>query len=335
MALAVVLEEWEREQAALRSRVIRHNDAEWLAGGPDCATDDPFSQLQLVAGLDISFFPSAANDAAAASTDNASCITSDGLGASPLPGTTVAEEPTPAAGAAAGDRAVAALAVLSFPDLQLRHLELLELQLSVPYLPGLLAYREVPAYLELLQRAAAAGVHPQLLMVDGFGVLHPRRCGSASHLGVLAGLPTVGVAKSLLHVEGLLPERKVRAAVAAAAAAPAAPATASEAASEKTQDKRPCSSPPGDTCLPLVAGDGEVLGAAVCGAASSGRPIYVSVGHRISLASAVSVVRRCCHHRVPEPIRQADLLSRAEVRRLLQPSNAGSATALCQAVDEL
>lgn len=131
-----------REQAALRSRVIQHNDAEWLGGGSDCATDDPFSQLQLVAGLDISFFPSAANDAAAASTDNASCITSDGLGASPLPGTKVAEEPTPAAGAAAGDRAVAALAVLSFPDLQLRHLELLELQLSVPYLPGLLAYRQ-------------------------------------------------------------------------------------------------------------------------------------------------------------------------------------------------
>lgn len=50
--------------------------------------------------------------------------------------------------------------------------------------------REVPAYQELLRRAAAAGCAPQLLLVDGFGALHPRRCGSACHLGVLSGLPT-------------------------------------------------------------------------------------------------------------------------------------------------
>jgi hypothetical protein len=59
--------------------------------------------------------------------------------------------------------------------------------------------REVPAFLQVLERAAAAGCHPQLLLVDGFGVLHPRRCGSASHLGVLSGLPTGESGKGCDH----------------------------------------------------------------------------------------------------------------------------------------
>lgn len=73
--------------------------------------------------------------------------------------------------------------------------------LTIPYKSGFLAFREVPPFKVLLARAPQP--QPQLLLVDGFGVLHPRRCGAASHLGVETGLPTIGVGKKLLSVDGL------------------------------------------------------------------------------------------------------------------------------------
>lgn len=134
----------------------------------------------------------------------------------------------------------------------------------------------------------------------------------------------MGVAKRLLRLQGLPPERQVRATAAAAAAAAQTPQRASDEASDGGW--RPLTPPtPGSApalWLPLAAGE-EALGAALCCPGGGGRgqftrPVYVSVGHRISLASALAAVQRCCRHRVPEPIRQADLLSRAEVRRLQQ-----------------
>lgn len=116
---------------------------------------------------------------------------------------------------------------------------------SVPYKSGFLGFREVPAYATLISRlrgraqpppctssrsprpsrassATAGGVEaaalppwPQVFLVDGYGALHHRRCGSASHLGVCCGVPTVGVAKTLLQLEGLH-ERAARAALSAA-----------------------------------------------------------------------------------------------------------------------
>jgi deoxyinosine 3'endonuclease (endonuclease V) len=140
------------------------------------------------------------------------------------------------------------------------------------------------------------------------------------------------VAKSLLLTDGLVSERQVRAAVAklqgSAEAAAAAGGRQRDAAQSDTSGSSGAASEPGGW-LPLVgSGGGEVLGAAVYGSsagagpsgrqgvAPSSRPIYVSVGHRISLDVAVAIVRRLCRHRIPEPIRQADLLSRERVRQM-------------------
>ncbi|XP_027081072.1 uncharacterized protein [Coffea arabica] len=78
-------------------------------------------------------------------------------------------------------------------------------KLDVPYVPGFLAFREAPVLLELLEKMkkSAHPFYPQLLMVDGNGILHPRGFGLACHLGVLADLPTVGIGKNLHHVDGL------------------------------------------------------------------------------------------------------------------------------------
>ncbi|WP_066377350.1 deoxyribonuclease V [Anabaena sp. CA = ATCC 33047] len=100
----------------------------------------------------------------------------------------------------------AAVAVLSFPDLQVIETQLAYRPTSFPYIPGFLSFREIPAILDALEKIHTT---PDMLLCDGQGIAHPRRLGIASHLGVIINIPTIGVAKSLLigkHKE--LPETK-------------------------------------------------------------------------------------------------------------------------------
>ena len=141
---------------------------------------------------------------------------------------------------------------------------------AFPYVPGLLSFREAPPLLVALE---ALRSHVDLMLVDGHGMAHPERFGLACHLGVVTGLATVGVAKSVLSgVHGPLPVRR-------------------------------------GSSVPLIDG-GEVIGAVVR-TRSGVRPVFVSVGHRVTLETAVRVVLECSpRYRIPEPIRQADRLAR-------------------------
>ncbi|XP_009598512.1 uncharacterized protein [Nicotiana tomentosiformis] len=127
----------------------------------------------------------------------------------------------------------------------------------------------------------------ELLMVDGNGLLHPRGFGLACHIGVLADLPTVGVGKNLHHVDGLTQSR-IREILQAA------------------------DSP--ENVLPLIGDSGCTWGAAIQSSQGSLKPIFISVGHRVSLATAIETVKMTCRFRVPEPIRQADIRSREHLR---------------------
>ena len=89
--------------------------------------------------------------------------------------------------------ACAAIAVLRFPDLTIQESAIVRRPVTFPYLPGLLAFREVPVVLEALSSLKKL---PDLLLCDGNGYIHPRRCGFACHQGILSGLPTIGVAKT-------------------------------------------------------------------------------------------------------------------------------------------
>ncbi|AXK32565.1 endonuclease V [Streptomyces armeniacus] len=143
-----------------------------------------------------------------------------------------------------------------------------------PYVPGLLAFRELPAVLDALERL---GRVPDLVVCDGYGLAHPRRFGLASHLGVLTGLATVGVAKTpFVFRHG------------------------------------PVGAARGDSA-PLLDGTEEV-GRALR-TREGVRPVFVSVGHRVSLDSAcahtLSLARR---YRLPETTRRADALCREALR---------------------
>lgn len=138
---------------------------------------------------------------------------------------------------------------------------------TFPYVPGLLSFREIPI---LLETVALLGVEPDVWMVDGHGIAHPRRLGIATHFGLAIGRPTIGCGKSkLCGTHDPVGE---------------------EAGSE----------------TPLRDGD-DVIGTVLRSKARS-TPIIVSPGNGIDLASSVAIVRACLRgYRIPEPTRLAHL----------------------------
>ncbi|MFC4496098.1 endonuclease V [Streptomyces ovatisporus] len=162
-------------------------------------------------------------------------------------------------------------------------------RVAFPYVPGLLAFREIPALLEALDSLREkSGREPGLLVCDGYGRAHPRRFGLASHLGVLTGVPSIGVAKNPFVF------------------------TSAEPGPRR-----------GDSA-PLLDGTEEV-GSALR-TQDGVKPVYVSSGHRVSLQAArahtLSLARR---YRLPETTRCADALCRAALREAVQGEVRGDA----------
>jgi deoxyribonuclease V len=142
---------------------------------------------------------------------------------------------------------------------------------TFPMVPGFLAFREVPVLLEAL---AKLRVTPDLVISDRHGYAHPRRLGMASHLGLWLGVPTVGCCPQLVMGEA-----------------------------------RPVRSEPGSTSPVVDEENGEVVGMAVRTAAGAD-PLYVSVGHLVTLPEAAALVMAQCKlKRLPPCLRAAYLLT--------------------------
>jgi deoxyribonuclease V len=129
---------------------------------------------------------------------------------------------------------------------------------NFPYIPTYLSYRELPAIEKLMEKIIEK---PTVMMLDGNGLIHPRRIGLASHIGIVFDIPTIGIAKSLLL--GEVKDHKV------------------------------------------IDGK-EILGYEL---KSSNKPIYISLGNKISLKSSIKIVEHFCKFRIPEPIRRANQLA--------------------------
>lgn len=164
----------------------------------------------------------------------------------------------------------AGIVVLSYPDLSLIEESAIQVDINFPYIPGLLSFREIPALLEAWKNLQNK---PDVVMVDGHGIAHPRRMGIATHFGLVTQTPTLGVAKNKLY--GTY-------------------------------------TPPKITNVPeklLDPSTGNHLGFVYVSKENT-NPIFISPGHLMSCTDALVITQTCLKgYKLPEPTRQAHILA--------------------------
>ena len=311
--LEVLKSEWLKTQDEYIARTVEGDD--------DDHEEDLLSGTKLFGGLDISFI--------------------------------VGDDVNACAGYVVVDASDAQKLRVVYQDLQM-------VQMTAPYIPGFLAFREADCLIELVnkQRRLRPELTPGVLMVDGNGILHPRWvvfqrdskskiflkllcfiyftdehkcndisiwcrcCGVACHIGLDTGLPTIGVAKNLHQIQEFGPQFN-RDNVRERFEQLSCPGEYIELATDKVRTKGKLSSLLSRTPLMATAVShlqGRVLGAAMKTSSESHNPVYVSVGSGLRLTTATTLVARVCRVRIPEPTRQADILTR-EFLRLNHPTD--------------
>jgi deoxyribonuclease V len=163
---------------------------------------------------------------------------------------------------------IAGIVVMQVPDFKVVETTHAACEVTFPYIPGLLSFREAPACIAAVQKLKC---QPDLIIVDGQGIAHPRRLGIAAHLGLFFDCPTIGCAKSRLIGEHKTPGIH-------------------KGAFASLTDKD------------------EIIGAVVR-TRRNVKPVYVSVGNKCMLDDAIELVLRCTtRYRLPEPTRLAHQL---------------------------
>lgn len=165
-----------------------------------------------------------------------------------------------------GKKVISCIVVLGYPDMRPIEKKFAVLEVDFPYIPGLLTFREGPSILKAYKKLKNK---PDILLIDGHGIAHPRGIGIASHIGVVLDKPTIGVAKSRLIGEYEIPER----------------------VGEYKE-----------------LGYNEKVVGFVLKSKENCKPLFISPGHRISLKKSLEVVKNCIKdHKLPEPTRLADM----------------------------
>ncbi|KAF4045832.1 Endonuclease V [Phytophthora infestans] len=248
-------EQWKTEQLELKEQLIETDAVQWqlqsdTGGATPIERTGNCKLLRRVAGVDISFLKGS------------------------------------------DEHACASIVVLDFPALTVLYEAFTYVSLPAPYIAGFWHFERCPRSQSCTMISVDADpveLLPDVTLVDGNGVLHPQGFGLASHFGVLENIPTIGVGKTFLHVDGLT-KPDVKALMAKA-----------------RED--------GSDLVKLTGESGKERGAALCGTTGVKNPVYVSVGHMLSLDASVAIAQACSQYRVPEPIRQADLRSREVIRK--------------------
>ena len=160
----------------------------------------------------------------------------------------------------------AGIILLSFPDLKPIAYSLVKAETHFPYIPGFLAFREVPALVQAWEQMTQK---PDVLVVDGHGIAHPRRMGIAAHFGAVTGQPTLGCAKKILFGKFAEPAKE-------------------QGASTIIYDKHQAP-----------------LGHAFRSKTNT-LPVFISPGHKLGLKNSLEIIQQCTgKYRIPEPTRLA------------------------------
>jgi len=194
--------------------------------------------------------------------------------------------------------ACASIIICEYPSCKVVFETYRMVKLTEPYIAGFLAFREVPFIVEIIDRLKSQYPQylPQILMVDGNGILHMRGFGQACHLGVLTDIPCFGVAKQLLFAKGITD------------------VTVEEAFRRSstlidTRENRFC----GRSAFLIGDNDEKV---AIALEVPGEDTLYISPGHKIGLNTCLELVKHCMKgNKLPEPVYQADYLSREFLSR--------------------
>ncbi|MGQ9617714.1 MAG: endonuclease V [Candidatus Aminicenantia bacterium] len=162
-----------------------------------------------------------------------------------------------------------ALVALSYPELEILESSSSEDFVKFPYIPSFLAFRELPTMLKAWENIK---IKPDLVIVDGNGIAHPRKIGIASHFGILINIPTIGCAKNPFYPTPLPLNKK------------------------------------GDF-LYMRNDKNEIVGASLR-TKENAMPVYISLGHLIDLEFSTKIILSASKYRIPEPIRKAHNLSK-------------------------
>ncbi len=166
-----------------------------------------------------------------------------------------------------GDTLICGIIVFTYPELKEIERVSAEVNEQFPYIPGLLAFREGPSVVEAYDKLKKK---PDLIIIDGQGIAHPRGFGIASHVGIILDIPSIGVAKTRLF--GFYKEP-----------------------------------PKSNGAWTPLTSKGKTIGAVVR-TKKGAKPVFVSIGHKIDLATSVRITLGCTKgYRLPEPTRQADI----------------------------
>ena len=181
--------------------------------------------------------------------------------------------------------AVSALVVCD-KDLKIVYEDYKVVKMTEPYVPGFLAFREVNHLVDLVNdlKKNAPEFLPQVILVDGNGLLHVKGFGLACHLGVLVDIPTIGCSKNVFNVDGIS-KKKVK------------------ELAKKNLIK-------GGDSVELIGDSGTLWGYAFKSNDEVVNPMIISCGHKISNETALKIVKKSIVHRVPQPIRFSDKVSR-------------------------
>ncbi|NQE44726.1 Endonuclease V [ANME-1 cluster archaeon GoMg2] len=174
------------------------------------------------------------------------------------------------------EKIISAVVVLEYPSMKLITYSYSVMPVDFPYIPGLLSFREAPAILTAFR---ALKIKPDLLVIDGGGINHPRFAGLATHVGVILDVATIGVTKNILCGTGELPDEE------------------------------------GDACIIKYKGK-EI--AYYLKSRKGSRPIIVAPGHKVSLATSLMLIKNCIRkHKLPEPTRIAHLCANKIKKRYI------------------
>jgi deoxyribonuclease V len=167
-----------------------------------------------------------------------------------------------------------AIVIIDVPNMNIIEKHTFTDKVIFPYIPGLLSFREIPLLESLLSQVNNI---PDIIIVDGQGMAHPRRMGLACHLGILLDTPTIGCAKTPLFGNYNMP---------------------GEFAGDYTY---------------IRDREDNIIGAVVR-TKNKVKPVYVSTGHKIDLTSSINLILSCCNgYRLPEPVRLAHLASKGNL----------------------